>query len=515
MTAPPRSWLSRPWHVVLGPAVPVLALLSNNGPTMPPRVLVWPLLLGVAGALSGWLLLTLAVRNSRTSALVTTIVTLTMLSHSTLARLTGAVHMPAALPFAYVLVLLICVRLLWSGGSALEVTTFANFLLIALTLCFTSVVAWYEVSRPSLGPERRAAATAHAAAAAERPDIYVFILDGYGRADVLKDLYGFDNELVPALESLGFYVAPRATSNYGQTALSISSALNGEYVQTLVEEVDAKGRDRRLLGDLIGHSRVFASLKAAGYRIRSYASEYPLIRPGEIDARPRPPLPVTEFDFALYEESAVPWAAQWLGGGGWLPMRLHRQHLLWTLDQLAKEPVDPAKEPRLTFAHLLLPHPPFVFNADGGVRPTGLPVTLRDGPEWRLAARGTHESYERGYADAVHFLNGRIVEIVEGIIRRSRRPFVIYMQGDHGPGAGLTSEYSAQTNVRERFGILLAVRLPGGDRGAVAPDITPVNAFRLLLNRAIGTALPNLANRSYFSTWPRPFDLVDVTEQLR
>ena len=41
-----------------------------------------------------------------------------------------------------------------------------------------------------------------------RPDIYYIILDAYGRADVLKDLYNYDNsQFVDWLNQKGFYVA--------------------------------------------------------------------------------------------------------------------------------------------------------------------------------------------------------------------------------------------------------------------------------------------------------------------
>jgi hypothetical protein len=33
-----------------------------------------------------------------------------------------------------------------------------------------------------------------------------------------------------------------------------------------------------------------------------------------------------------------------------------------------------------------------------------------------------------------------------------------------------------------------------------------------LANRYFGTSLPDLPDRSYFSTWNRPFDFVPVTE---
>ena len=512
MSKPPPAAFLRPWHVLLSPVVPALALLSNNVTTMPPRVIVLPILMTLAGALVAWLVLALAARNIRTSALVVTILTVTVLSYSTVVRLAAVLQVPFALPVLYLVVLAGCVRILWRGGAAAEMTTFANLLLAALTVSFGVLVAWYEVSRPAV--PAGVGVTASGAGQTDKPDIYVLILDGYGRADVLKNQYGFDNELVPALQSRGFSVAANATSNYAQTALSISSALNLDYVQTLLKDVDPGVRDRRLLGDLISGGRFFESLKTAGYRIRTYASEYPLIRPQLIDERLGPMLPVTEFDFALYQESAWPALSRWLGREDWLPLQLHRRHLLWTLDSLAQEPLRDDGAPQFVFAHLLMPHPPFVFNADGSERSTKLPIALYDGPEWRAAAHGSLETYERGYADAMHVLNARLVAIVDNILRRSKRPPIIYIQGDHGPGAKLTDEYSADSDLHERFGILLAVHLPGqGD--VVSPELQPINGFRLLLNHAIGAGLPSLPGHSYFSNWQRPFDFVEVTDQVR
>src|SRR5690606_2778066 len=45
------------------------------------------------------------------------------------------------------------------------------------------------------------------------PDIYLLVLDGYGRADVLADMYDFDNTpFLELLTSQGFQVAPQATA---------------------------------------------------------------------------------------------------------------------------------------------------------------------------------------------------------------------------------------------------------------------------------------------------------------
>jgi hypothetical protein len=66
------------------------------------------------------------------------------------------------------------------------------------------------------------------------PDIYYIILDGYGRADMLQALYGFDNSMfVNALEQRGFVVASESQSNYHRTLLSLSSSLNMQYLDRM------------------------------------------------------------------------------------------------------------------------------------------------------------------------------------------------------------------------------------------------------------------------------------------
>ncbi len=67
----------------------------------------------------------------------------------------------------------------------------------------------------------------------KKPDIYYIILDGYGRGDVLKSVYGFDNEkFYNELENRGFFIARKSNANYAQTTLfSLASSLNMEYLE--------------------------------------------------------------------------------------------------------------------------------------------------------------------------------------------------------------------------------------------------------------------------------------------
>jgi hypothetical protein len=57
--------------------------------------------------------------------------------------------------------------------------------------------------------------------------------------------------------------------------------------------------------------------------------------------------------------------------------------------------------------------------------------------------------------------------------------------------------------------IFAAYHLPGG-AAPPTPGITPVNGARLLANAYLGTHLPPLADRSFFSTWNRPYVFIPV-----
>ena len=108
------------------------------------------------------------------------------------------------------------------------------------------------------------------------------VLDGYARADVLLDLYRFDNsDLVHFLESRGFTVPAKSRSNYAKTVLSVASMLNMDYMEAI--EPGLRGSPYWwLMSRPINHSRVSASFKQLGYRTVALATDW-----GSRTSRPR------------------------------------------------------------------------------------------------------------------------------------------------------------------------------------------------------------------------------------
>ncbi len=489
-----------------------MSLLFANLELVQPRAIVGPAFVAAGIAIFLWLALASVVSNHRAAALVITILMLSTFNHAGISRLAGSSFV--VIPLIYAVAIGFAVVMLRAGNRTTGLTTQVNQMLMLALVVLVIAIGHAEWMRPRLSAQADGAV--EVSGASDRPDVYVLILDGYGRADILRDQYSFDNMLVPALRSRGFFVADESASNYPQTTHSLASALNMNYLPALLGAPAARAYTRRNLADLITDNRVFSSFDAAGYEIRAYSSEYHLVRPAAAHERPTPAGYMTDFAYSAYESTAAPALFQVAGlPRASLPLALHRRHIRWTLDDLVGRAGEPHERPRLVFAHILAPHPPFAFNADGTNRQTKLPALLGDGDHWEKIAHGAGESYRSGYVDAVSFLNGRVLDVVQRVLDHAARPTIVYIQGDHGPGAGLTWGSVEGSDVRERHGIVLAMRFPDGAQPPLGHATTPVNAFRVLLNRALGSRLPVVEDRSYFATWERPFAFLDVTDRVR
>ena len=73
--------------------------------------------------------------------------------------------------------------------------------------------------------------------------------------------------------------------------------------------------------------------------------------------------------------------------------------------------------PTFTFAHVVAPHPPFVFAADGSYRPERARAAFADGNGWRSLARPYHEDYGEGYVAQVAWLDAELPRVLAEVAR--------------------------------------------------------------------------------------------------
>ena len=422
------------------------------------------------------------------------------------------------------LALMIVWGVIFLGGVAIvmrvqegwsDITRVLN--VIALTLLLPSLlkIGLYEVKTRASGQgiemEPVQVVRVNPVPADELPNMYYIILDAYGREDILREMYDYDNsEFIDSLKDLGFFVANRSRSNYAQTDLSLSSSLNLTYLDSLADHLDPETGEREPLEYLIQNNQVMRFLQEQGYTVIGLPSGYKATTLRNTNSHPFSTTVWSDIEIRLLSSTPIPWLA--VRGGVLDPYEVHRQKILTSFDLLATPPQQPG--PYFVFAHILAPHGPFVFDKDGNpIQPQqqfNLQTGMRDGER-----EISQEAYREGYTGQLTFVNSKIEPILRDLLTHASRPTIIILQGDHGPGSMLDWDHPENTNFRERFSILNAYFLPGKGAAALYDGISPVNTFRLIFNEYLGTDLELLEDRSYFSTWDHPYQFIDVTDDVR
>jgi hypothetical protein len=337
------------------------------------------------------------------------------------------------------------------------------------------------------------------------PDIYYIVMDGYARADVLEGLYGLDNRpFLEYLRSKGFFVAGESHTNYTQTIFSLPSTLNFDYIDLPTGSQE----DGQYFLQRINDNRLMSLLKQCGYRIAVLKSGFYYTDQIPADLHLTGSGLLNEFEGLLLADSPYSFLAQALKLDPPEQSYLaHRQRVLDSFSQLKN--AAQIAGPKIVFAHLITPHPPFIFNEDGRNIDVPRGYSIGDGDDFG----GEWDEYRRGYTGQLRFANRKLEEAIDAILANSESPPVIIIQGDHGAGSGLDWDSPEATCLWERSAILNAYYLPNEGTKELYPSISPVNTFRVVLNSVFGTDLPLLPDRTYFTSHRLIRQAIDITEE--
>ncbi len=206
----------------------------------------------------------------------------------------------------------------------------------------------------------------------DKPDIYYLIFDRYSGAPALKEFLNFDNsDFTDYLEGRGFYVASDSRPNYTISQQSISSSLSFMYHE---------GKNSTpVFYEMLQDYRVWRFLKSQGYSFYHFGSWWATIRENRF----------ADYNFP-YEAamSRSPLVSRYLAGTEQSSFTLlllkttvfaaipaddpeakidkytgMREALLEKFDKLGNIPHK--KKPKFVFAHMLIPHEPYLFNERG------------------------------------------------------------------------------------------------------------------------------------------------------
>ncbi len=391
-------------------------------------------------------------------------------------------------------------------------TKAANAVLLIVATITSAQLGWHQINAPTITPAPVIYPTPALKPAANAPDVWHIVLDRYASAATLGRVYSFDNRpFLTALEQRGFKVRHDAYSNYQRTAHSLTSTLNYDYLDPVAQHGRARGSDWRTLYAALGDNRVMRGFAAAGYETHYMGSWWNPTRESPVAAANHSFRSLPEFGRALIETSLIGVGLKLFG----LPFGDSRHdQCLRVRDQFDTLTALGAQGRRkYVFAHLLVPHPPFVINADG---------SCRDADTARKASRRDN------YIGQLRYANARLLALVDAI-QRGPRPAIIILQADEGPwpkphvgnelqiGQDPVAVDWARLSddaLREKMGILYAVRSPDGM--TVTPQSSPVNLYRQLFNTGFGTHLPLLPERHLvFNSDAALYDFTDVGARLR
>ena len=474
-----------PIYPFLFAAYPVLALGAYNVFEISVGEIWRPLAVSLAlvGVILG--ITRLLLRDWHRAAVATTIILLLLFSYGQVYSELKSVTLAGIFPFRHRSLgslwgLLLIAGVVWAWRWLKEPANWTPWLnlVAALLLVFPTYTIVAASVQRAVQSARYASASQGSSANPDSPDIYYIILDGYGRQDLLRDKFGYDNsDFINGLKERGFYVPDCSQSNYARTLTSLASSLNMVYVDDL--PIDPKIG----AGPFLKYGAVRLFLQERGYRIAAFPTGYQWSEWTDSDVFYESGLSagvLNEFETLFAQTTLLRIPFDLMEHQITSAFRLEENRRLRTLNALTALTTFPDEDGNLfVFAHIVIPHPPYYFGANGE-DVFYAPGQLSDSEE------------RKAYADQARFISARMLGVIDTISAKSDRLPVIIVQGDHGPPPYLVAPAGRMENLNAYF-------LPGVDTSKVLyPSITPVNTFRVILDQYFGQNLPLLEDRSYF-----------------
>jgi hypothetical protein len=349
-----------------------------------------------------------------------------------------------------------------------------------------------------------------ASAAGERRDVYYIILDRYANVKTLDEQFSFDDApFLDFLQGEGFYVARDSLANYPKTTHSLASTLNMTFLDRLGARMGPNSGDWQPLYDMLRGFDVERAFTGLGYRTEHIGSWW---TPTSVDPYADANHVyggTAEFSHVFLSTTMWPKVSEAVGLVPYVSFeRQQYERVLYQFRELDRIAEDP--RPTFTFAHFTLPHPPYVFDAQGNFVPPG------------VAAQGDPD---REYLEQLQYTNDRVEQLVTKLTAGpDDEDPIIVIQSDEGPHPYALEHdedhydftKAPLSDLQRKLRILNAYYLPGIDETGLYPSITPVNSFRLIFHDYFGADLPLLPDRTWiYQDVRHPYRFTEVTDELK
>lgn len=343
-----------------------------------------------------------------------------------------------------------------------------------------------------------------------KPNVYYLLFDRYANDNTLSKDYNYNNsDLLNFLGNQGFVTRDQAYSNYPFTMQSVSSTMAMNYFPSLNKSFTSDGGEWQSAFPYratLNNPPVAQALKQNGYTYNQIASWWDFTRDGiQADNQPTKDFRLrtlgmtfwmTDLQRDVINKSILsPLLKKGLTFGKHVAIlydldtapRDNFEQQMVALKSIASNSKT-EKTPQFTFAHVLVPHDPYIFGPDGS----------DPGYSGDRDDNGVDEIDK--YNNQLTYLNTRMKDLI-GDIRTNDPGAAIILQADEGPypkqfrGTLTPGHYYNPINLpleqmQQKFGILASYYLPNTDPETVATHMTSsVNAFRVVLDTYLGYSL--------------------------
>jgi hypothetical protein len=336
------------------------------------------------------------------------------------------------------------------------------------------------------------------------PDIFFIVLDMYPSNSSLIKYFGYDNSnFTNKLQKLGFSVFQESKSNYSRTLLSLTSILNMDYIHKDEDKPSNELTIKKLYSNL-ENGKVQSFLRNNGYNFYwfegGYLPEKKKYDKNEIYITVADELfsrkESADNDFLMYfiNNSVFSLFSDRIKILSDEIFRKRIENIFEFLPHLVKK-----NDTKFVFAHIMAPHPPFVFGENGEK------VYFDDNNENRKAI----------FINQLKYINRRTLDVLEKMLNYDNgRNKIVIVLGDHGTRELIPNgDYSFKQDwAKEAFGNLNAIYFSDSIKNKKVVYHSPVNIFRFVFNQEFNQKNIYLEEKSYYTDFKFPLRLFRVTD---
>lgn len=376
---------------------------------------------------------------------------------------------------------------------------FIYFLMFScFSMCFLNFFKTINLKNLLAYGEYKAKKVFYKQANAKR-NIFIIVTDMYAGDYILKKL-GYDNKnFYSELEKRDFHVFRDINSNYHKTIFSISSFLNMEYLENVHELTPLSA---------IQKSTLFHLAKFNDYQI-NYMSSFCVIKDYKNNVFNIEDYYSAYYINELFEVLFIKTPFKFLAK--FLPKNDTIKE-----EEFIKKIVS-KKQKNFTFLHVVAPHHPYLFDADGNELKEVNPIMQKDCSILRTDS----------YLKYVGYTNKHLLNLIDIILKSQNEKPIIILTGDHGCRYmncnDIEHDYErvkdvTPWNIKSQFNTFLAYYNPDIDINEYKNTVSLINFFRQFSNDVFKTDFEYLKNKyvyynSFETVWgnfnPSTFRIVE------